>query len=169
MSTGTLSPAQRSALATARSSPKLGSVTSTPSISSRWALNRSAHFWASVSDSMAPYLVASTGRVMALMPSDSSTRRISLRPNSHNSAGKKPRFPMMMPKVLTSSYFYGLFGLSRCGYEKSGSAIGVQCSKLRVHLAPRAWFSWVASTLLSSSTSKTRRSRPKATRPAARR
>src|SRR5437867_440521 len=102
MSTGTSSLAQRNVLATARSSPKFGSVTSTPSISSWCALNKSAHLWASTNDSTAPNRLASTGSVTALIPSSSSTRKMSRRPDSHKCAGKNPRFPIMMPSVVTA-------------------------------------------------------------------
>ena len=57
-STGTFRSAHRSTLAMARSSPKLGSATTTPAIRSRWALNRSAHFVASSSDSTLPNFVS---------------------------------------------------------------------------------------------------------------
>ena len=53
-STGTSRPDQRMVLAMARSSPKFGRVTRMPSISSRCALNRSAHFWASATLSTLP-------------------------------------------------------------------------------------------------------------------
>ena len=53
-STGTFRPARRSVSAMARSSPKLGSVTMMPSISSRCFLKRSAHAGASARDSTAP-------------------------------------------------------------------------------------------------------------------
>jgi len=58
-STGTRSPEPCNASATPRSSPKLGSVTITPSISCRWRSNSSAHFFASARVSTAPYLVSS--------------------------------------------------------------------------------------------------------------
>ena len=56
-STGTSRSANLIALATARSSPKLGSVTRMPSIWSRCCLKTSAHKRASASDSMAPWPV----------------------------------------------------------------------------------------------------------------
>ncbi len=98
-STGTSSPDNRIAFATPRSSPKLGRVTSTPSISSRCCSNRAAHFLASSSVSTEPNLVSSGPRITAAMPSSSSTRRTSARPLSQRWSGKNPRLPTMTPNV----------------------------------------------------------------------
>ena len=54
-----------------------------------------------------PNFVASAGKVTALIPSCSRTRRMSRRPDSHKCAGKNPRLPMIMPSVVTDESFYG--------------------------------------------------------------
>src|SRR5579884_1364162 len=99
-STGTSSPLIRSAFATPRSSPKFGSVTTTPSISSRCRLNNSAHFRASSSVSTAPCFVSSGPRQTTPYPSASSTRSTSSRPSRTNASGKNPRFPTITPNVV---------------------------------------------------------------------
>ena len=57
--TGTFKSAMRRVSAMARSSPKFGSVTMTPSMRSRFARNRAAHFFASSRVSTAPHLLSS--------------------------------------------------------------------------------------------------------------
>ena len=74
MRTGTPSSAHRRALAIARSSPKLGSVTTTPSISSRCERKRSAHLRASSRLSIAPYVVAEGSSATVRNFSSSSVR-----------------------------------------------------------------------------------------------
>ncbi len=104
--TGTFNSAQRNVLAMARSSPKLGSVTTTPAISSRWALNKSAHFWASDRLSTLPKGVSSGVRAMVLMPSSARTLSIVSRPVTHKWSGKNPRLPTMTPSVVPFSSFF---------------------------------------------------------------
>ena len=100
ISTGTDSPAQRRVLAMARSSPKFGSVTMTPSISAACFLKRSAHKCASASDSMAPWRVSSGFTTTAWWPAFSSAAIISVRPLWARWPGKNPRLPTMTPNVI---------------------------------------------------------------------
>ena len=74
-STGTFSSAQRSALAIGPSSPKLGSVMTTPMMSSRWARKRSAHLRAAAKSSTVPKGESSGERRIGLRPSSSKTLR----------------------------------------------------------------------------------------------
>ncbi len=98
-STGTSRPDQRRVSAIGRSSPKLGSVSSMPSMSSRRLLNRSAHFCASFMVWTAPYRVSSGVRQTASMPSLASRSRMILRPESARCLGKNPRLPTITPRV----------------------------------------------------------------------
>src|SRR5687767_4622096 len=100
ISTGRSSPAKRSVLAMARSSPKFGSVTMIPSRSSRRLLNRSAQRRASASVSTAPNFVWSGVRHTVLYPCSASTRNTSSRPSRASTSGKKPRLPTITPKVV---------------------------------------------------------------------
>ena len=99
-STGTSRPAMRRVSATPRSSPKLGSVTMTPSIESRCFLNRSAQSAASARVSTAPNLVSSGPGATAWYPAFSMAASISERPLWARWPGKNPRFPTITPKVI---------------------------------------------------------------------
>ena len=99
-STGTSRAAHRNVLATARSSPKLGSVTRTPSISSRRDRNKSAQARASVRVSTDPWGVASDDSATARSPPRSSASSMSVRPVEQRCEGKNPRFPTMTPRVV---------------------------------------------------------------------
>ena len=89
----------RMALATARSSPKFGSVTTIPSISSAWSRNRCAHLAASSSDSTEPYSVSSGPNATTSNPAACRVAIMSRRPCLQSSLGKKPRFPTIRPTV----------------------------------------------------------------------
>ena len=80
-STGTFNPARRSASTIPRSSPKFGSVTTTPSILSRLRANSAAHFLASSRVSTAPYLESSGPNTTASMEACFSAASISSRPD----------------------------------------------------------------------------------------
>jgi len=100
-STGTFKSAHRRTLAMARSSPKLGSATTMPAIRSRCALNRSAHFAASSSDSTLPNFVSAGPRATMSAPAASSTPIMVRRPESQRWSGKKPRLPTIRPRVMS--------------------------------------------------------------------
>ncbi len=99
-STGTFRSAHRRTLEIARSSPKLGSATTTPAIRSRCALNRSAHFAASSSDSTLPNLVSDGPSATTSAPAAPSTSTMIRRPESQRWSGKNPRLPTMRPRVM---------------------------------------------------------------------
>ena len=80
INTGTRKSARRKASAIARSSPKLGRVTTMPSMRSRLRLNRSAQRLDSSRVSTAPYLLSSGVSATTSMPAVVSTRSISSRP-----------------------------------------------------------------------------------------
>jgi hypothetical protein len=98
-STGTPRSAIRSVSATPRSSPKFGSVTMTPSMTSRCAANSSAHFFASSRVSTAPCFVSAGPSATALAPAPLTAASISFRPLFARWSGKNPRFPTITPKV----------------------------------------------------------------------
>src|ERR1039458_7303060 len=87
--TGTSSRARRSVSAMARSSPKFGRATMTPSIRSECLRNSAAQRFASSYVSTAPYLLSSTPSVTTSMPASSSTRNISSRPDFARWSGKR--------------------------------------------------------------------------------
>ena len=80
ISTGTCRFARRNVSAMARSSPKFGNVTITPSIRSRFRLNRSAQRRDSSRVSTAPCLLSSGVSATTSIPAAASTRSISSRP-----------------------------------------------------------------------------------------
>src|SRR5579863_7710599 len=100
ISTGTRSPASRNVSAIARSSPKLGSVTITPSIASPFDLNSAAHRFASSYVSTAPCLLCSDSSTTTSMPAFCNTAVISSRPDFARCAGKNPRLPTITPIVI---------------------------------------------------------------------
>ena len=142
--TGTSRPAHRRVFATARSSPKLGSVTSTPSISSPCFRKQSAYRRASCRLSTAPLRVASSGSSTALMPSRSSTwengsptRRTEMirkePPVAHEDAqrhwsGCIP-FEETVPGDGRAARFHGLFH----GLQPETLAAGTRPGRLRIH------------------------------------
>ena len=99
-STGTPRFASRSVSATARSSPKFGSVTITPSIFAALARKSSAQRLASSWVSTAPYLLCSGLSTTASIPARASAAMMSSRPVLASAPGKKPRFPTMTPIVI---------------------------------------------------------------------
>jgi hypothetical protein len=99
INTGTSRPAKRSASAIPRSSPKFGSVTRMPSISSRWRLKSSAHVWDSSRVSTAPCFESAGVSATTLTPARSSTPIISSRPLCARWSGKNPRLPTISPSV----------------------------------------------------------------------
>ena len=100
ISTGTRRSASRRVSAIARSSPKLGRVTITPSMRSRLRLKRSAHRRDSSRVSTAPYLLSSGVRATTSIPAAVNTRSISSRPLLAKWSGKKPRLPTIRPIVI---------------------------------------------------------------------
>src|SRR3981081_3318776 len=100
ISTGTRKSASRNASAMARSSPKFGSVTTMPSIRSRFRLKRSAQRLDSSRVSTAPYLLSSGVSATTSIPAAIKTRSISSRPLLARWSGKKPRFPTIRPIVI---------------------------------------------------------------------
>ena len=81
-STGTLSPAMRTASAMARSSPKFGSVTTMPPIESRFFWNRSTQAATSARVVTAPHLESSGDNATTPCPAASMAAIISVRPLS---------------------------------------------------------------------------------------
>src|SRR5665213_2465342 len=102
-STGTRRSAIRSVSAMARSSPKFGSDTTTPSSVSRFFRNKSAHLRASSRVSTAPNFVSSMPTAMALWPPASIAAIMSRRPLAARWSGKNPLFPIMSPKFIALS------------------------------------------------------------------
>src|SRR5271169_1040026 len=98
--TGMSRRAMRNVSAMARSSPKFGSDTITPSSRSWFFWNRAAHRLASSWVSTAPCLLSSGVSTTQSMPAFASAWIISSRPTLANWSGKNPRFPMMTPIVI---------------------------------------------------------------------
>ena len=99
-STGTSSRANRNVSAIARSSPKFGSETITPSSRSRFFWNNAAQRLASSCVSTAPCLLCSGLMTTQSTPALASARMISSRPVFASWSGKKPRLPTMTPIVI---------------------------------------------------------------------
>src|ERR1700730_7882647 len=106
-STGISSLASRNVSAIARSSPKLGSDTITPSSRSRLFRNNAAHSLASWCVSTAPCLLSSGPSTTQSMPAFARAWIISSRPTLANWSGKNPRFPIMTPIVI----FFAAIGM----------------------------------------------------------
>jgi hypothetical protein len=75
-------------------------TTRMPSMRSRFAQSRSAHFCESCHVSTAPSFAAASSRTIGWMPAVSRVRGSSARSSATSRSGKKSRLPMMAPSVV---------------------------------------------------------------------